>query len=390
MKILFLTPQLPYPAVSGGLFKTSKMLEHFSNNHEVSFGCFLKENDAKNLAAFGKTISLNNKFHLPMNRGRSGLNFLISLVKNIPLSVYRNQSCEFQNWVNKEAKTTDVLFVDHFLMFQYVPRWFKGKVIFHQHNAEYVMWSRFADENKSLKKLILKIEALRIRKFEQEALSRSTVVFAAPNDIVELKKISPGNHYKVTYHLGDDSLLSEPYVAFQERENYLLYIGTLTWEANRNGLKWFLDSMWESVLNKNPRLKLIIIGKRVEGDFEQWLNHPSIEWNGFVDDLNPYYSKAKIFISPLKFGSGIKVKNINAMYRGLPLVTTSIGVEGLSVVKDQHVKIADSESEFVQSITELLTNEEQWKNMANESRHYAKTHFSWATLLNDIEQEVVK
>jgi glycosyltransferase involved in cell wall biosynthesis len=390
MRILFLTPQLPYPTVSGGLFKTFKMLEHLSSKHDVTFGCFLKENDSSYLEEFLKKFKLSSHFSLSINKERNALNYLMSLLRGIPLSVYRNQSEKFQSWVNEQARESEVLIIDHFLMFQYVPAWFKGKVIFHQHNAEYVMWSRFADENKGLKKCIINFESSRIRTYEQNAVARSSAVFAAPNDIEELKKIAPTGTFKVTYHLGDDSLLNEPYICFNERSNELLYIGTLTWEANRNGLHWFLDRMWENLINKRPDLKLVIIGKRNEGDFDKWMHHPSINWHGFVDDLNPYYSRAKVFIAPLKFGSGIKVKNINAMYRGLPLVTTNIGIEGLTIQNDIHVSVANTESEYVEAVIKLIEIEDHWKKIAEQSRNYAQANFSWNTILNDLEQEVLK
>lgn len=390
MKILFLTPQLPFPAVSGGLFKTYKMLEHFSNKHDVTFGCFLKENDLNHTEAFLKKFNLKSHMFLPINIKRNAFNYVMSVVKGIPLSVYRNQSQKFQSWVNEQVKVCDVLIIDHFLMFQYVPEWFKGKIIFHQHNAEYVMWSRFADENTGMKKWVLHYESTRIKNYERNAVSRSSSVFAAPNDIDELKKIAPNGTFKITYHLGDDSLLNEPFISFNERSNELLYIGTLTWEANRNGLHWFLDKMWESLINIKPDLKLVVVGKRIEGDFEKWIHHPSINWHGFVEDLNPLYSKAKVFIAPLKFGSGIKVKNINAMYRGLPLVTTNIGIEGLTIQNNVHASVANSESEYIEAILKLMDKEDHWKNIAVQSRKYAQDNFSWKTILNDLEQEVLR
>lgn len=388
MKVLFLTPQLPYPVVSGGVFKTYRMLDHLLKSHEVSFGCLLKGEDASYLNSFKEPLRFASFFSIELNVQRSGINFLKSLLHLLPLSVYRNKSEAFKRWVYEEANSCDVIFIDHFLMFQYVPINFKKKIVFHEHNAEYVMWERFAHEQKGLKKLLLRLEAARIKSYESMCIQRATCTFAAPNDIDELKKINPQALFHVTYHLGDDDLLNEPFIPFSRRRNQLLYIGTLTWEANKDGLNWFLEDVWPSLLSKKPDLELVVVGKRHKDDFTQWLNHPSIQWIGFVENLKPFYNKAKIFIAPLRFGSGIKVKNINAMYRGLPVVTSEVGVEGLAVKNDLHVKVCHTAEDYILGIQTLLEDEVLWNLVAIESKNFAREHFSWEVILKDIEKVV--
>lgn len=389
MKILFLTPQLPFPVISGGVFKTYRMLKHLSKSHNISFGCLLKGDDSNHLSTFNSQFNFKTFFSKEVNVKRNGLNFLRSYFSGLPLSVYRNKNNDFRIWAHNEAAHSDVIFIDHFLMFQYVPNGFKGKVVFHEHNAEYVMWERFSNEQKGIKKLLLRLEAARIKSYESSCLRRSTHTLAAPNDIEELKKISAESDFRVTYHLGDDDLLKEPYIAFTQRKNQILYISTLTWEANKDGLFWFLEYVWPTLLQLNPLLEFVIVGKRNDKDFSKWLNHASIRWVGFAEDLKPFYNAARVFVAPLRFGSGIKVKNINSMYRGLPVVTSDIGVEGLAVKNDLQVKVCNTPEEFINGIQRLITDEVYWNQMATQSRIFAREHFSWEVILNDIEKVVV-
>lgn len=386
MKILFLTPQLPFPLTSGGVFKTYRVLEDLSQHHDLALGCFLKGEDAAHLEEFKNKKLAKTIFTQRLNKNRNGINFLLSIIKRKPLSVFRNESKIFFEWVQEEVQKADVIFIDHFLMFQYVPDNFKKKVIFHEHNAEYIMWERFAAEGHWPKSLVYLFEAWRIRNYERSAIEKSTTVFAAPNDILELQKIAPGTKYRVTYHLGDDQLLLEPSVNFDERKKQLLYIGTLTWEANKDGLLWFLKAVWPQLKAEEADLQLIIIGKKNDEDFSDYLNDNQIFWKGFVDDLKTFYSQALVFIAPLRFGSGIKVKNVNAMYRGIPVVTTSIGVEGLDVVNAEHVMIADQAEDFKKCIQNLIHDKQKWNQISAQSRNFSKEHLSWDKVLRDIRE----
>jgi glycosyltransferase involved in cell wall biosynthesis len=394
MKILFLTPQMPYPPVSGGLIKTLKMIEFLALYHEIELGFFLKENNKDSLFLLKEFKNRNTKIniftqHLSVERG--AVNFIKSLFAGLPLSLYRNRSKLFHKICDEKIHKCDVVFIDHFLMFQYLPQIKTKKVIFHEHNAEYLMWKRFGEgQTNLLTKWVLKFEAARIRSAEKAMIERADIILASPNDIEALTKISDKkNIFKETFHLGEDSLLNEPDIKFNETEKSLLYIGTLTWEANREGLYWFLKNVWPGLINEMPELKFIIIGKDNNPDFfRPWLSDSNIHWMGFVDDLRPFYSKARVFVSPLNFGSGIKVKVISALYRGIPTVTTTIGVEGLKLINGEEIFYEDTASKQIECIKLLLNQEKLWSKFAKNSRATAIARYSWPEVLKTIKEVV--
>lgn len=389
MKILFLTPQIPYPAVSGGLIKTLKMIEHLSVQHDLTVGFFEKEGG--DLAGFKSEHSKVKTFSIPLQIERSPLTFFQSLLHGIPMSLYRNHSQIFQNLCDKEIEKADVIVVDHFLMFQYIPHNVKKKVVFHTHNAEYLMWQRFAEtQGNPLKKGVLHFESWRIKKAETEMIERASVVLASPNDIEELKKLTNKSiHFMETYHLGEDYLLNEPQLIFERSERLLLYIGTLTWEANREGLYRFLKETWPLVKSKEPGVIFTIIGKdNNPALFAPWKEDDQIKWLGFVEDLKPHYERARVFVSPLNFGSGIKVKVVNALYRGLPTVTTSIGVEGLQLRDKEDIFVADTPEDQAKAIGICLNEKNIWEKISFNSRKIALDKYSWASVLKTITEAV--
>lgn len=384
MKILFLTTQLPYPPVSGGVIKTWNLVRHWSSSG-LKVICALKPGEEDQVDEFLSKVPQIDHFMVPFERKRTAFNLLKSYLFAPTLNVYRNFNIQIKRKTEEWAQDCDVIFVDHYEMGQYVPSTYKGKVILHQHNAEYVMWERLAEiEKNPFKKILIKLESNRIRKTEKAYSKRATLVLAAPNDIEELATIGVSKTKMTpTYHLGEDFLLDSPDVEFRETEKSLLFVGTLTWEANIDGLLWFLDNVYPQILGAHPNLKFYIIGKNPDPRLVSKVEkYPSVELTGFVKELEPYFKKARVFVIPLRFGSGIKVKLLNAMYRGIPVVTTPIGTEGLAVESGKDLFCTSKIGEQVSAISTLLDNEEVWNNLRNSSRAIAK-NYTWKKLLSD-------
>jgi glycosyltransferase involved in cell wall biosynthesis len=390
-KILFLTPTLPYPPVSGGVIKSNKVVHFLSEHYHLSIACLLKNDDPKHADEFLKTIKLNHFVSEELNVPRTAKNLVISNLQNIPLNLFRNKSTTFQKKVNEIASEMDVIFCDHYVMFQYIPENYKGRIILHEHNCEYLIWKRYAGiEESFLKKLALLNQAYRIKKYEQEICKKADVILAAPNDISELESIgAERNKFIETYHLGDDQLLNAPPLHFETTENALLYVGTLSWEANIDGLIWFCNESWKVIQQQHPGIKLYIVGKNPDARLKEIAaKDPAIVLAGFIEDLEPYFQKCRVFITPLRFGSGIKVKVVNALYRGMPCVTTTIGAEGLKTKDGQHLYIQNDPEAFSDAVGKLLNDKNTWERISTNARALAREYYTWEKVLENIRLAV--
>jgi len=391
VKVLFLTPQLPFPPKSGGVVKSFELVKFLSKEFTLSIGTLLKGDDTYHVRKFITTIRVDKFYSEEISVDRTLSNFFKSLFYKIPLSIYRNRSEKFIRLINEEAFRFDVIFVDHYLMFQYIPNKFSGRIILHEHNAEFTIWKSFASkEGSTLKKLILKYEANRVRQYEKMICQRADTVLAAPNDIENLKTLGlASSSFETTLHLGDNELLLLDNLSFALTEKKLLFVGTLSWEPNRDGLQWFLESIMPAITSIDNSIKLTIIGRGCDTPFKNYLSHnPNCEFIGEVEDLAPHYERSRVFISPLRFGSGIKVKNINAMYRGIPLVTTSIGVEGLNVIHNSEAVIADDNMLMANEIISLLNDQKRWEAISTKSREFSKRELSWTPVLATVKRVV--
>ncbi|HMN04703.1 MAG TPA: glycosyltransferase [Flavobacteriales bacterium] len=376
---------MPYPPQSGGVIKSWRLLERLCRDFEVALISPLKGTDPDHLDELKKRLPLIAVHTQAIDRPRTGLNFLRSLVAAPTLNVYRNQHPALRKAAIMAIAQADLVLVDHLEVFPYVPRGTRIPVALHQHNAEFVMWERSRDVATNLaEKTVLMVEAARVKRFERKACQRADLVFAAPNDQDELAKIGVArDRFRTTYHLGDDSGLTAPPLEFGKADDNLLYVGTLSWPANADGLLWFLADIWPKLRHRHPALTMDIVGRGADGTLQQAVAAaPGVTLHGFVDDLEPFYRKSKVFIAPLRFGSGTKVKVITAMYRGLPCATTSVGAEGLDLVPDRHIMLANDVEGMVSGIDKLISDKTYWTAISSASREKARTELAWDPMLD--------
>ncbi|MBK1649279.1 glycosyltransferase family 4 protein [Rhabdochromatium marinum] len=389
--ILFLTPELPYPPHSGGRIKSWKLIECFGSRYRLGVACALKGEDEQHLAAFRARARLADLVAEPVKMPRSLKALLRSYLKRIPLNVLRTRSDTLARKIAALAPHYDLIFCDHYEVFQYVPDDFTGPVILHEHNAYFLMWQRYAESGgHPLMRLASYLESMRVRRYELAACARADLIFASPNDIDSL--VAAGTERakcRVTYHLGDETTLNRPPLDYDQTELVLLYVGTLTWEANVDGLLWFLAEVWPGLVAKHQGVRLRIAGKNPDVRLQQAAAaHPGVELLGFVEDLEPLFQRSRVFVAPLRFGAGIKVKVLSGMGRGLPTVTTSVGSEGLAVENGVQAAIADQAPETITAIDRLLTDRAHWEAMANAARELITEHYTWDRVLGDMQREI--
>lgn len=392
-KLLFLSPELPYPAHSGGKLKSLQLLKHLTKHFTVTLACPLKLEDAGHLQEFRSEIELHNLLCVPVARERSLANLAKSYLVGVPLNVYRSASGRLLDSLNDKQKEFDIVFVDHFEAAQYIPKEYRGRIIYHAHNTYHQMWSRFAEQEGFLPhRVAASLESYRVRAYEIALCNKADLVFAAPNDIDNLQKAGAQlARFRETYHLGSESSLTAPDMRFENTSESLLYVGYLGWEPNVSGLIWFIQNVWPLLTAKHPKLTLKIIGKNADQRLCELVEqYEAIELLGFVENLEPHFQKSRINIAPLHFGSGMKVKVLDAMARGLPTVTTQVGVEGVSAINGVHVAVCDTPNTMATQIGRLIHDKNHWHAMSIASRELIRKKYSWEPMLRLMLEDITR
>ncbi len=392
-RILFITTELPFPARSGGTIKSFKLIDHLSRKHELSVFALVDANSEEREEAFLKEVNLDAYASFKLKRKRNLMNLLRSYTRKIPLNQYRNYHPKAAEIIHHMAVDVDMVIIDHYEMGIYLDEVKGPKIIYHAHNAEFKLWERLAQlEREPLKKRAISLETQRVIAAEKRLISSSSLNFMAESDHSKFEELGIEiPNYAETKHLGSDHWLKEADIEFENTEKALFYMGSLSWPANSDGLVWFFQKVWPILIEKEPDLKFKLLGKGAKRELKKQLRKwPQVESLGYVEDPMQVMGSCRVGVVPLRYGSGMKIKVLDNLYRGLPMVTTDIGVEGIDLEHGTHLSVANDEEAFVKSVLELLEDRSVWTKYRDNSRSMGKSRYLWKSELEHFEKMLNK
>jgi glycosyltransferase involved in cell wall biosynthesis len=392
-KILFITTELPYPASSGGRIKSFKLIEHLSKEHELSVFALVDKPSEELEEEFMKAVKLNTYASFKLKKKRNLMNLLRSYTKRIPLNQFRNYHTKAAEIIHHLADDADIVIIDHYEMGIYLSSLSDCTKVYHAHNAEFKLWERLAQlEREPLKKRAISLETQRVITAEKVLMKACAKSFMAASDKAKFEEYGiEVPNFRETKHLGSESLMSLPNLEFDETEKALFYMGSLSWPANSDGLIWFFKKVWPILIEKDADLKFHLLGKGAKRDLKKVLNKwPQVVMHGFAENPDEIMKQCRLGVVPLRYGSGMKIKVLDNLYRGLPMVTTPVGAEGISIEDKMHASIKDDPMDFANAVMELLSNEDLWKQYRDSSRKLSKKAYTWEMELKSFEEALME
>jgi glycosyltransferase involved in cell wall biosynthesis len=356
LKILFINTFNPYEERFGGSVAASAELDLLKENFEVE-------------TLFSQTLP--NRFY--------NLNYIrllkdVMTFKSIKLSSYGNlhKDIDFYKqydllWCNTDLTAYDYkIFVENKIPF-----------LVRKYNIEYKLVNA--------KTLFGKYERMRLESFELDLQKKAQAIIHISFDEYNEDVISTNKYLLYpplfkTKNKKNDSLL------VSESKFDLLNVSSFDWPPNKAGMQWFVDKV---VPLLDTKITIELIGNQSE----MFSSIAQINVNGYVDDIDLFYRKGKIFIAPIVYGAGIKIKIIEAMMNKIPVITTSIGVEGLEgIVNGKHIIIKDTPYEMAKAIKDLLNNDSLRQSLAQDALIWVEENLSsekWLEQTNDIIKEAI-
>jgi glycosyltransferase involved in cell wall biosynthesis len=371
MRILFITANFPFPPNSGAALKTLSVFDYLSRRHDVRAVSIIRAplTQAQELWAAERGVQT-----VLVSRGRSPGNLVRSYLSSVPLSVERNRSGLMKALVEEKltAGLPDAVFVDGWLVAQYLPEWFPGLKMLHQHNAEYRLWESESDKRGAgpLRWLAGR-EAGRVRRYEAKIMPRFDAVFAVSvEDARALVSIGADrNRVDLLPNIPDPALLDLPTLSFAQSEPEIMYFGTLSWQPNIDGLERLITRILPLVRERLPDVRLTVAGRDAPRRLIELAERsPSVQYVGPLDDAEPLYQRARVFAEVTQTGGGTRLKILNALARGLPTVASVAAAQGLDIVTGHHVLVARDDDALAQAIVLLLTNEDRWRIVSENGR----------------------
>ena len=374
MRILFLTPRQLDEPNSGGTIKSAALLSYLERAHEVDAAAFRTPDAEPWSRPNGETVTV------PIERGRSSLNLARSYAAGVPLSIQRNRSGEMRERVERllGEREHDAVFVDGWLMAQYVPAGYRGARLLHEHNAEYVMWQRHSTfETGRARRTMIRFEAGRVRRYERSILDRFDTVFVVSDAdrraLLELGEVP--EDVRILPNVPDPRLAERPLID-PRPEPALLFFATLSWPPNAEGLTRFIAEGMPNLLDRVPRARLIVAGSGASETLIRLVRRArGVEYAGPVEDDERLYRRARCFVDVAVGGSGSRVKILNALARGLPVVTSIDGAEGLEVVAGRHLLVGDGSEAMASAVARVLTDDALWTGLRDAGRALVRERY---------------
>ena len=365
MKILFLTNLLPYPLDNGGKVKSYTTINALATaGNQIDLVCFTEQQniDNKNQDEMLKFCNVVKQVYLRLTTAENR-NYMIKIAAKSLLSTY---SFGVLKYCSKEMKLIlielcsnndyDCIYFDHLQMCVYkkmisqlLPN---AKCILDEHNCEALIMSRNAMMSSNfIKKLFLKLESKKLSTFESFMLQQMDInIVLSQEDYFALKRQCKKDFRHEIIPIGVQDR-GEKAERNADGIINILFLGTLTWEPNNQGMIWFLTNVIPLLEKKKFQYKLYIVGKNPSKDVKKLAEkYNNIVVTGYVESVDKYYDVCDCMIVPLFIGSGQRVKLIEGFSKSMPAVSTSVGAEGLDVENGRNIIIADTVEDFAKAI----------------------------------------
>ncbi len=219
------------------------------------------------------------------------------------------------------------------------------------------------------------------RQAEVAMLARAGTVIAIQQDEADFVA---GSLPTVRVVLAPGTRSAEAVVAGSDDPDRLLFVGSRT-APNSDGLKWFLETVWPKVIAENPATRLDVVGT-VAADFDGGKMPAGVRLHGLVPDLAPFYRRAGIVVSPLRFGSGLKIKLVEALAWGKPTVASPVTLQGVEEACGPAVIVADSAKRFAEAILTLQTDPVLRRELSQRARVAVEANFAPAAAHRDLRE----
>ena len=415
MKVLFITNKLPFPDNDGRkniLMQYVRTIKKFDNNVEVLNAAFIDKeeylekqpNEISSVTKLDQPKIIEKLFNLLM---------YTFLLRKWPLQVSMYYSRKTHRKVSnlvKEVKP-DFIVYDMVRVAPYLVKGFSGQTIMNYDDLLSLRYSRQLEHihyiptilggiasyfpmyiqklisSKSLQKSILKFESRLLNKYEKQVgWSFDKLVFTSPKEAKEFSEI-----------INDRACLGIPMaydtdktkIRSKYQENQIVFVGKMDIPHNVAAVLYFCEKIWPIVKRANSSLEFHIIGKNpIKSVLELENKYEGVKVVGPVADIEESIKNSAVFVAPLVFGTGIKTKVIEALSYGVPVVTTSIGAEGIDFKNGHHMYVSDIEGEFANHIISLTKSEKLNESFSINGKELVHHEFSkqsmnnkWLTLL---------
>lgn len=401
-QVLFLCQVLPYPLDAGPKVRAYYVLRHLGQKHTVTLAAFVRPDDSQDAVAHLHEVCA--AVHtVPMQRslGRNVRAGLRGLGSGLPIVIVRDEIEAMQTQLRHLSQTNafDVVHADQLSMAGYGLQAIRDTAgrrpagVLDEHNALYLLVERIAaNEPNPLRRAIARREAHALARYEA-AMGRAYDAMLTVTDEDQQRLLAlypPAERQAVQPKLTTVPICVDPdhtpAVTHQAAAHpTILHLGTMFWPPNISGVLWFVHDVLPRIWQQMPDTRFVIVGKNPPPEVTALSADPRIQVTGYVADPVPYLAAADVFIVPLHAGGGMRVKILDAWLWGLPVVSTAIGAEGITLREGDNILIASDAEAFAAATLRLLRDTALNNRLRTAGRAWVTATYGWRTVYQVVD-----
>jgi glycosyltransferase involved in cell wall biosynthesis len=394
MKIAFFTPYLPYPLDSGGKIRSYYLLRALSARFDVDlYTVYYAERPPESaIKVMEKHCCQLILFHLEKSwRTRDRIRRILNPLPRLVEHFLTPSSLKLAREMLVKGRY-ELIIADELCMTPYAELAPNLPRITIRHKIDWVHYKEVGQARPwAMEKILDLIEAVKLRRYERLKMPfYQACVVCSEQDAAFIRQYAPRMPILIIPN-GVDLDTFAPLNRPQNDRPTLLYVGSLDYYPNIDAIRFFFQKMYDPIRRQVPNVRVLIVGRNPPPDIQRLTQLPGVEIIGSVPDVRPYYEQATILIVPLRLGGGTRLKIVEAMAMGLPVVSTSIGAEGLKVHPGENILIADDPLTFVNDVLRLLSDTALWHRIAAGGRQLAQA-YDWRRLTEpvvDLVEQVI-
>jgi glycosyltransferase involved in cell wall biosynthesis len=390
MKILHLFPYLPTPATFGGALRVYHILKHLVRHHDVTVAGFCEHG---NLELFEKEFpELRGKMHF-VYRNRVNYRRLLQIYAYLtPHSYWYNwaQSPKLERTVQEllDRESFDVVLAE-FASMGHLQLNTSALRVLDAHNVEYDNFRRMSKLNWSpfYKRFYQREHELSYQEEIAAFQRHDAILVTSERDGRIIQKDVPNIPQFVipngvdTDYFEKNGRLEDPYT--------MVFTGAMRYVPNYDGMIFFLDKIFPRIKARVPQARIYIVGNNPPPVLKKYESRDVII-TGFVDDVRPYIDRASVYVVPLNMGSGTRLKVVEALSMRKPVISTSIGCEGIDVRNGKHLIIEDDPDAFANAVIRLFHDQDLRHHLVDNGYQLVHEKYDWRVIGRSIDDALLQ
>jgi sugar transferase (PEP-CTERM/EpsH1 system associated) len=397
MRILWLKSDLLVPLDKGGRLRTWHLLRHLAARHEISYLAFAESGTpASSLRAMedvADVVETVTRDDAQKGSWKFAADAAVHLVDPLPYAVGKYRSREYARRVRRllAERAFDAVVCDFLCPIVNLPRRVPCPTVLFTHNVESEIWRRHAETHTNpLMRVLYRQQYRRMLRFERRSVARFDLVLAVSDaDRDTFARLYPGAIHRPAHVIptGVDATYFTPSGPPSRADGRsIVFTGSMDWLPNEDAMLFFCREVLPLVRAAEPEATLSIVGRAPTPAVQRLAAEQAVHVTGRVDDVRPYLEDATVFAVPLRIGGGTRLKIFEAMAMGKAVVSTSVGAEGLDVVPNVHVRLADDPRSFADTIVALFRDVERRRQIEQAGRALVIDRYDWSAVAVSLEQ----